>query len=146
MAIQQQQQLTPKRRVRFCETKNQVKVVAETVETEEIAYIRSQFTCASHNESSSPSSPLLKQSSSAQALPTELDRQLQKEFVMALLRQQSEHKKLGVNDPKGLFQFSKACSKKSRQQALKQARAREQEVNELNQSEQFRTVGFERKR
>jgi hypothetical protein len=136
MAVQQQQ-LTSKRRVQFCETKNQVKVV-ETVETEEKASVwytekdLASFTYAFDNEPSSSSSRLLKQSSSAQAFTTELDRQLQKEFVVALLQQQLEHKKLGVNDPKGLFQFSRACSKKSRQQALEQARAHEQEVEELN--------------
>jgi hypothetical protein len=136
MAVQQQQ-LTHKRSVRFCETKNQVKVV-ETVETEEKASVwytekdLASFIYASDNDPSSSSSPMLEQSSSAQAFATELDRQLQKEFVVALLQQQLEHKKLGVNDPRGLFQFSRACSKKSRQQALKLARAHEQEVGELN--------------
>lgn len=154
MAVQQQQ-LTSKRRVQFCETENKVMEV-ETVETEEkasvwytkkdLASIRSQCTCASDNDndesSSSPSSRLLKQSSFAQAFTTELDRQLQKEFVMALLQQQLEHKKLGVNDPKGLFQFSKACSKTSRQQALKQAQVHEQEVKELNQRERASQVAY----
>jgi hypothetical protein len=161
MAVKQQQ-LTSKRRVQFCETQNQVEVV-ETVENEEKASMwytekdLDSFTYASDNESSSSSSPLLEQRSSEQAFTTELDRQLQKEFVMALLQQQLEHKKLGVNDPKRLFQFSRACSKKSRQQALKQARAHEQEVEELNRRERGMQVldsvlldvvlqGFQRKR
>jgi hypothetical protein len=53
---------------------------------------------------------------------------------MALLQQQNEHQQLGMQDPKGLFQFSRACSKKARQQALQQAREHEKEVQKLHQS------------
>jgi hypothetical protein len=44
-----------------------------------------------------------------------------KDFVHSFLAQQNEHQHLGIDDPRGLFQFSKACSKHSRKQALLQA-------------------------
>ena len=52
----------------------------------------------------------------------------QRNFVSELLRQQNEHRLLGLIDPKGLFQFSRSHSKKARQQALKTAKSREQQV------------------
>ncbi len=42
-------------------------------------------------------------------------------FVHSFLAQQYEHQQLGIDDPRGLFQFSKACSKHSRKRALLQA-------------------------
>ena len=46
------------------------------------------------------------------------------------LAQQREHRQMGITDPKGLFQFSKACSKQARLLALQEAKAihAEQEV------------------
>lgn len=58
-------------------------------------------------------------------------RRNRKEFVNALLQQQTETKMLGFEDPKGLYQFSKACSKKSRQRALREGRSMEEEVKEV---------------
>jgi hypothetical protein len=50
-----------------------------------------------------------------------------KGFVQSFLAQQYEHQQLGIDDPRGLFQFSKACSKHSRKRAflLAQENARE---------------------
>ena len=45
-----------------------------------------------------------------------------KEFMEMFLAQQKEQQRMGVKDPKGLFQFSKACSKKSRLQAIQYAK------------------------
>jgi hypothetical protein len=44
-----------------------------------------------------------------------------RQFILALLSQQLEHKKLGIIDPKGLKVLSKACSKGARQIALQLA-------------------------
>jgi hypothetical protein len=44
-----------------------------------------------------------------------------KDFVHSFLAQQNEQQQLGIDDPRGLFQFSKACSKHSRKRALLQA-------------------------
>ena len=54
--------------------------------------------------------------------------QVQKNFVAELLRQQNEHRLLGMMDPKGLFQLSRSHSKKARINALKTAKSREQQV------------------
>jgi hypothetical protein len=51
------------------------------------------------------------------------------EFVQGLLEQQSEHQRLGFHDPRGLFQFSKACSKTSRQRAQLQAEETARQVH-----------------
>ena len=51
------------------------------------------------------------------ALTTDQRRQ----FVNGVLEQQSEHQYLGFNDPKGLFQFSRAGSKSSRLHAIRTA-------------------------
>jgi hypothetical protein len=56
------------------------------------------------------------------------ERKLRKDFIASLLRQQCEHQRLGLADPKGLFQFSRACTKKSRQDAIKKAKEHEKEV------------------
>ena len=45
----------------------------------------------------------------------------QRDFVHGLLATQSEHQQLGIQDPRGLYQFSKACSKTSRQRAVEEA-------------------------
>ena len=51
-----------------------------------------------------------------------------RQFVLNLLKQQQEHKSLGIVDAKGLFQFSKACSKNARQRALKAGKQHAVEV------------------
>ena len=56
--------------------------------------------------------------------------QRQKEFTDELLRQQNEHRLMGVCDPKGLFQLSRTYSKKSKQDAVNIARSQAQEVQE----------------
>jgi hypothetical protein len=57
-----------------------------------------------------------------------VERRRQREFVVSLLSQQHEHKLMGVEDPKGLFQFSRACSKLSRKRALQVGRDQEKEI------------------
>ena len=42
-------------------------------------------------------------------------------FVTDLLQHQYEHQQLGLNDPKGLFQLSRAASKPSRLRAIQTA-------------------------
>jgi hypothetical protein len=49
------------------------------------------------------------------------ERPTAKDFVHSFLAQQYEHQQLGIHDPRGLYQFSKACSKHSRKRALLQA-------------------------
>ena len=46
---------------------------------------------------------------------------IRQEFIRSLLKTQSEHREMGINDPKGLRQLSKACSKGSIKEALKRA-------------------------
>jgi hypothetical protein len=126
------------RQVRFCETE-QVKVV-ETVdnndETSSVWYTRHDLANARSEDCSckkqrrhldkAEETPLM----CICQLISDADRQRQRDFVMALLQQQVEHKQLGLQDPKGLFQLSRACTKKSRQQALQQGRQHEKEVLE----------------
>jgi hypothetical protein len=52
---------------------------------------------------------------------------------MSVLAQQWEHQKLGIQDPKGLFQLSKICSKSSRQRALRRAEEDAREAREIAQ-------------
>jgi hypothetical protein len=52
----------------------------------------------------------------------------QRDFVHGLLATQSEHQQLGIQDPRGLYQFSKACSKTSRQRAVEEARRLERQT------------------
>jgi hypothetical protein len=68
------------------------------------------------------------------------DGERQRDFVMGLLQQQLEHKKFGIQDPKGLFQLSRACSKPSRLRALQEGRRREKEVQQLTQEERTTLV------
>ncbi len=49
-----------------------------------------------------------------------VERPTVKDFVHSFLAQQNEQQQLGIDDPRGLFQFSKACSKHSRKRALLQ--------------------------
>ena len=60
------------------------------------------------------------------------DNEGRRQFVKGLLQQQLEHKRLGVYDPKGLFQFSRACTKHSRKRAQQLAKTHEQEVRRLS--------------
>lgn len=46
-----------------------------------------------------------------------------KSFVKALLAQQEEHKMYGIQDARGLYQFSKSLSKDSKKRALEDARS-----------------------
>lgn len=55
-----------------------------------------------------------------------------REYVHGVLAQQWEHQKLGINDPKGLFQFSKSLSKGSRQKAIRQAKEDAEEVKAIS--------------
>jgi hypothetical protein len=52
---------------------------------------------------------------------------IRREFVRSILERQTEHKTLGIDDPKGLRMLSRACSKYSRALAENSA--------QLNQSE-----------
>lgn len=60
------------------------------------------------------------------------DHKQQHDFVVALLDQQWEHKKLGIKDPKGLFQFSRSLSKFSKQRAREQGKMDAEEVKAFN--------------
>jgi len=44
-----------------------------------------------------------------------------KDFVRSLLNVQKEHKEMGIQDPKGLRQMSRACSKDSIKKAIARA-------------------------
>ncbi len=44
-------------------------------------------------------------------------------FVRGILAQQEEHKMHGIEDPQGLFQFSKSLSKSSRKTAVEAAKS-----------------------
>ena len=48
--------------------------------------------------------------------------QAQKSFVKALLAQQEEHKMYGIQDARGLYQFSKSLTKDSKRRAVEEAR------------------------
>lgn len=68
--------------------------------------------------------------------------QRQKEFVTLFLLQQLEHQRMGMNDPRGLFQLSKAFSKRSKELALKAAQAHEKEVQQDNLSLNRKTMAI----
>jgi hypothetical protein len=51
-----------------------------------------------------------------------------RQFILALLSQQLEHKKLGISDPKGLKMLSKACSKDALQIARQLALQNAQDI------------------
>jgi hypothetical protein len=53
-----------------------------------------------------------------------------REFIETLLAQQWEHKQMGISDPKGLYQLSKACTKQSRLLAIRQAKEAAQQVKQ----------------
>ncbi len=59
---------------------------------------------------------------------------------MGLLQQQLERKKLGIEDAKGLYQLSRACSKQSRQRALQEGRRREKEVQQLPEEQSLGVI------
>lgn len=46
---------------------------------------------------------------------------VRKDFVRSLLNVQKEHKDMGIKDPKGLRQMSRACSKDSIKKAIQRA-------------------------
>lgn len=73
---------------------------------------------------------------------TFVDAKRQKEFVTMLLLHQLEHQKMGLTDPKGLFQVSKALSKRSKELALKAAQAHEKEVQKDNLSLNQKTMAI----
>jgi hypothetical protein len=133
-------QQSTERRVSFSET-DQIKIF-NTVESEEkssvwytkkdLAAIRWQCSCTVVDDETKALDNACEEASLPVISATY--RRRQKEFVIALLQQQNEQKQLGMQDPKGLFQFSRACSKKARQQALQKAREHEKEVQKLHQS------------
>ena len=61
---------------------------------------------------------------------------------MGLLQQQVEHNQLGLQDPKGLFQFSRASTKKSRQRALQQGRQHEKDVRQDVKPDNQKTIQY----
>jgi hypothetical protein len=126
-----------KRQVRFCETE-QIKMV-ETVENDEkssVWYTRQDLANTRSEDCSCKQQqrPLDKAKDAPMMCICQLssggDRHRHRDFVMGLLQQQIENKQLGLKDPKGLFQLSRACSKKSRQRALQQGRKHEKEVQQ----------------
>lgn len=64
-----------------------------------------------------------------------------REFIETLLAQQWEHKQMGISDPKGLYQLSKACSKQSRLLAIRQAKEDAQQVKQ-GQQQHNRSVQY----
>lgn len=66
-----------------------------------------------------------------QPLCTNDGRQSHRNFVLSLLAQQWEHQQLGIHDPKGLFQYSKTCTKSSRQRALEKGKENAKEVERI---------------
>ena len=74
-------------------------------------------------------------------LSNDFEERLRKQFIRSLLEQQNEHQKMGIFDPKGLFQFSKTASKAARQRAIDQAKEMEKEIREeTNHFDQTRAV------
>ena len=49
--------------------------------------------------------------------------QAQKSFVKAFLAQQEEHKQYGIQDARGLYQFSKSLTKDSKRRAMEDAKS-----------------------
>lgn len=49
--------------------------------------------------------------------------QAQRSFVKAILAQQEEHKMYGIQDARGLYQFSKSLTKDSKRRAVEEARS-----------------------
>jgi hypothetical protein len=66
-------------------------------------------------------------------------KELTHHFVESLLTQQYENQKMGINDPKGLFQLSRAGSKYSRQRAIKAANEQAEEAKKISIEE---TIGI----
>ena len=64
-------------------------------------------------------------------IPERMKSEDRRAFVMGLLQQQMEHERLGLKDPKGLFQFSKAASKQSRLRAIQIAKEDEREAQKI---------------
>jgi hypothetical protein len=58
-------------------------------------------------------------------------KELRHQFVESLLAQQYENEKMGIDDPKGLFQLSRAGSKYSRQRAMKSANKQAEEAKKI---------------
>ena len=58
-------------------------------------------------------------------------KELRHHFVESLLAQQDENEKMGIDDPKGLFQLSRAGSKYSRQRAMKTANEQAEEAKKI---------------
>lgn len=129
----------PNRKVRFCEDDQVEQVdIVENDDCDAVWYTRQDLQEIRRQESSEG----IKDDPAVDCDNVscfKFDQQRQKEFVSAVLKQQLEHKQMGMYDPKGLFQLSKAFSKKSRQEALKVARNQEKEVK-VYLSEKERTL------
>ena len=61
--------------------------------------------------------------------------QQRRAFVIGLLEQQYEHQRLGMKDPKGLYQFSRAASKQSRLRAIRIAEEDARQAKEISNEE-----------
>jgi hypothetical protein len=66
--------------------------------------------------------------------------ELRHHFVKSLLAQQRENQKMGIYDPKGLFQLSRAGSKYSRQRAMKTAHG--EQAAEAKKISKERAIGI----
>ncbi len=116
-----------KRTVRFSEEQQvQEYEIVDNDDRDSVWYSRRDLQAIRRQDEEVPSS-----SDCSAAVFHKFDQERQKEFIAALLRQQTEHQKMGMNDPKGLFQLSKAFSKKSKELALKSAQAHEKEVKDF---------------
>jgi hypothetical protein len=68
-------------------------------------------------------------------------KELRHNFVESLLAQQYENQQMGINDPKGLFQLSRAGSKYSRKRALKIANEQAEEAKKISKEETIDILG-----
>jgi hypothetical protein len=67
-------------------------------------------------------------------------KELRHHFVNSLLAQQDENQNMGINDPKGLFQLSRAGSKYSRQRAMKTANEQAKEATRISKENTVRIL------
>lgn len=63
------------------------------------------------------------------------DKPCRKQFIQSLLQTQLEHQRMGIRDPKGLFQLSKRASKKARERAMKEGLETAEEARRISNEE-----------
>lgn len=78
-------------------------------------------------EEEKPGGVIEKEDEDAYNKISEQRHQAQRCFIQCFLKQQDEHRQLGIKDPRGLYQFSKAMSKNSKCRALENGKSVEKE-------------------